>query len=415
MRREDSIVGIDIGTSNVIVVVGQIQEGMIQISGVGKSPNAGLRRGSVVDIEETVSAISGALEQAERSSGVALTGCFASIGGNQIISVDSKGVIAVSRADGEIQIDDVERVLEAARSVALPPNFEILHVVPKDYLVDGQGQIKDPVSMSGIRLEVNSHVIGVATPALRNLSKAITQSGLEIEGIVFTPLAAAKAYLSKKQKELGTVLIDIGASNTSIAVFEEGTVIHTKVIPVGSNHITNDINIGLKITPDLAEKIKINEVDVGEEKIRESEKIDLSKYDSTEKEKPNRQYVCEIAEARLNEIFSMVKEELTNIEREGTLPGGAVIVGGGAKLKGLQILAKKTLSLPVQIGKSVFEVSGIVDKLDDPGYATAVGLMMWGLDESQTIVSNKSRPKMSFGKFGGAFDRAKEIFKNFIP
>lgn len=415
MAQEDCILAIDIGSTKVVAIIGQVQEGIIQVIGFGKSQNAGLRRGTVVDIEETVSSISAAVEEAEQSAGISLSSCFASIEGNQIIAVDSKGVIAVSRADGEIQSADIERVIDAARSVALPPNYEILHINSKNFAVDGQTQIKDPSGMSGIRLEANTHVIGVSTVALKNLSKAITQSGLGIDGIVFSPLAASKAYISKKQKEIGVVLIDMGASNTSIAVFEESALIHSKVIPIGSNHITNDIAIGLKITLEAAEKIKVNEVTLDNDKINESSKVDLSKYDKNEKEKPNLKYVCEIAEARLNEIFSLIKQELSDIERDEMLPAGAVLVGGGAKVDGIEAFTKSHLGLPAQIGKPYLEISGIVDKLDDPEYATAVGLMMWGLDEKQTNVSNRPRLGLQIGNLGGALDKIKEVFKNFIP
>lgn len=416
MRKEQAIVGLDIGTTKVVAIVGQIQEGLIQVIGLGKAPNNGLRKGTVVDVEETVSAISMALEDAERASGIALESCFASINGNQLISVESKGVIAVSRADGEIQEEDVERVIESARSVALPPNYEILHIVPKVYTVDGQTDIKDPVGMSGIRLEVMAHVIGAATPAVKNLSKAIIQSGLDINGICFAPLAAAKGYLTKKQKEIGVMLVDFGASSTSIAVFEEGALVLSKVIPIGSNHITNDIAIGLKISIDAAEKIKINEIDALVSEVKDTDKIELSKYETEEKERPNRRYVCEIAEARLNEIFSLIKDELRGIDRDEMLPAGAILVGGGSKLQNLSQFAKKILGLPVQVGKNVFELSGIVDKLDDPEYATAIGLMLWGIDESDKIVSNKTRLNLGIDKFGGAtIDKVKDIFKNFLP
>ncbi len=411
----DSIVGLDIGTTKVIAIVGQMQEGMIQITGLGKAANSGMRKGAVVDIEDTVSAISAALDEAERSCGSPIGSCYASFGGNQIISVDSKGVIAVSRGDGEIQEADTDRVIEAVKSVALPQNYEILHIIPKWFTVDGQSGVKDPVGMTGIRLEAHCHVIGSSTPALKNFSKAITQASLEIDGIVFSPLAAARAYLSKKQKEIGVVIIDIGAANTSMAVFEEGAIIHSKVIPVGSNHITNDIAIGLKISLDAAEKIKLNEVDSRVSEVKETEKVDLSKYDKNEVEKPNRRYVCEIVEARLNELFAMITDELKSIDRDGMLPAGAVFVGGGAKLKGLQQFAKQTLGLPIQIGQPNLELPGVIDRLDDPEYATAIGLVLWGIDESQNFVLNKNKQGIKFEGFGGAFTKVKDIFKNFIP
>jgi cell division protein FtsA len=215
--------------------------------------------------------------------------------------------------------------------------------------------------------------------------------------------------------EMGVVIIDFGASSTAIAVFEEGSLIHSKVIPIGSNHITNDIAIGLKISLEAAEKLKLEAIDVDASNIRESEKIDLSKYEKHEKEKPSRQYVCEIAEARLNELFQMIKQELADIERDEMLPAGAILVGGGSKLKGIVPLTKKILGLPVQEGIPVYEVSGLIDKVDDPSYATAVGLMLWGLDEMQSNVSNKGKMNLNLGSVGGYFGKVKDIFKNFIP
>lgn len=416
MSDQDSIVGIDVGTTKISVVVGQIQEGMTQITGFSSVPNAGMRKGEVVDIEEVVSSLSAAIEEVEKTCGFTLQSCLTSICSNQIISVESKGVVAVSGSDGEIREADVERVIESAKTVALPPNFEIIHIVPKYFMVDGQNPIKEPVGLNGIRLEVATCVIGVSTPSIRNLSKSITTAGLDIEGIVFSPLATAKACLTKKQKELGVVMIDFGASNTSIAVFIEGNLIHAKVIPIGANYLTNDIAIGLKISVDAAEKVKIHEVDCVKENIKESEKIDLSKYEKGETEKPSRKYVSEIVEARLSEIFSLIKDELSAVELDGLLPAGAVISGGGAKLTNLQQFAKKSLSLPVQIGQNALELSGMVDKIDDPGYACAIGLMLWGIDETNYLVSNKdSKINLDFGKFGGALDKVKGIFKNLLP
>jgi cell division protein FtsA len=410
-----SIAAVDVGSTKTIVIIGQVNEGLVNIVGIGKAPNSGLRRGSVVDVEETVSSISAAIEDAEKSSGFTVDSCFASVGGTQIVSVDSKGIIAVSRPDGEISAPDIDRVLEAAQSVALPPNFEILHTIPKYFGVDSQNGIKDPTGMTGVRLEVNAHIVGISMLSIKNLTKSLTQSGLDIQGVVFSPLAASKAFLNKRQMEMGVVIIDFGASSTSIAVFEESALIHSKVIPIGSNHITNDIAIGLKISLEAAEKLKIEAIDVDSANVKDSEKIDLAKYERHEKEKPSRQYVCEIAEARLNELFQMIKQELADIERDEMLPAGAVLVGGGSKLRGIVPLTKKILGLPVQEGIPVYEVSGLIDKVDDPSYATAVGLMLWGLDESQTNVSNKNRMNLNLGSVGGYFGKVKDIFKNFLP
>lgn len=416
LKDRESIVGVDIGTTKIAVVVGQIQEGMIQITGFSTVPNSGMRKGAIVDVEEVVSSLSAAIEDVEKTCGFTLSGCLASICSNQITCVESKGVVAVGGSDGEITELDVSRAIESAKTVALPPNFEIIHIVPKYFMVDGQNPIKEPVGLNGIRLEVATCVVGVSTPSIKSLSKAITTAGLDIEGIVFAPLAAAKYCLTKKQKEIGVVMIDFGASNTSIAVFVEGSLIHAKVIPIGSNYLTNDIAIGLKISIDAAESIKINEVDCIKENVKDSEKINLEEYEPGETEKPSRKYVCEIVDARLNEIFSLVKDELKAIELDGLLPAGAIISGGGANLKNLQAFAKSALSLPVQISKSSIELSGIVDKANDPEYASAIGLMLWGIDEMSSVVSNKdSKINLDFGKFGGALDKVKGIFRNLLP
>lgn len=413
MAKEQIAVGLDVGSNKVTICVGQLKEGIIDIIGVGKSVNSGMRKGMVVDIEDTVSAISAVLEEAERMAGIPLTSAYVGLGGAHISSVNSKGVIAVSRADGEISSSDIDRVLEAARAIALPPNREILHVIPKNFLVDGQTNIKDPIGMTGIRLEAETLVIGGATSAIRNLSKCVTQTGLDIEELVFTPLATAKSLLSKKQKEIGVLLVDIGAGTTSIAAFEEGELIMCNILPVGSMHITNDIAIGLRISLENAEKIKLKYGTALFEKIRDSEKIDLSEFDPEELQKVERKYVSQIIEARLVEIFSLIKDELKKIGKDGMLPAGVIFTGGGCKIEGLVDFSKEYLRLPAQIGYPMLEISGMVDKLDDPVYVTSVGLMLWGLEYHNN--NSSSSFNLNFGKFDGMVDKAKGFFKHFMP
>jgi len=413
VQKQNIVVGRDVGTTKVATCAGSYQENGMEIIGLAKTPNTGLRKGMVADIEETVSAISAVLENAERMAGIPLTSCFVGINGSHINSINSKGVIAVSRADGEITEEDVERVIEASRAVAIPPNREILHVIPKNFTVDGQEGIKDPVGMTGIRLEVETHVISGSTSAIKNLSKCVTQAGLDIEGIVFSPLATAKMLLSKKQKELGVALVDMGAGTTSIAVFEEGDIIHCGVIPVGSMHITNDIAIGLRISLDAAEKIKLKFGTASSKKIRDSENIDLSDFEKGESEKTKRKYVAEIIEARLTEIFSLVKDDLKKIGKDGMLPAGIVLTGGGAQLDGLIDFVKEYLRLPAQIGLPMLEASGMVDKLDSPVYATSVGLMFWGLEEAP--LETKGLSKLNIPNMGGVVEKTKNFFKQFLP
>lgn len=412
MPKHSIIVGLDVGTTKVSVCVGQLQEDILNIVGFGTAPNSGMRKGIVADVEETISAISAALDEAERMSGIPITSAYVGISGTHISSANSKGVIAVSRADGEISEADMERALEAARAVALPPNREIIHVLPKNYVIDGQEGVKDPVGMTGIRLEVEALVIGGATSAIKNLTKCVYQAGLEVNGLIFSPLATAKGLLSKRQKESGVILIDLGAGTTTYVIYEEGEVLRTSVLPIGSTHITNDIAIGLRTNLDIAEKIKLRYGVANPTLVRESEKIDLSEIDERENQRVLRRDVAEIIEARLNEIFDMIKKDLAAIDREGMLPAGVILTGGGSKLEGLAEYTKQYLKLPAQIGNPLLEISGLVDKLDDPSYATCIGLMLWGIFESAT---NPAPSTTDLKQLGSVVDKARGFFKQFIP
>ncbi len=411
MSKNNIFLGLDIGTTKVAVCVGNITENHKEIIGIAQTPNSGLRKGVITDVEETVSSITAALEEAERMSGIPLNSGFIGISGNQIGITSSKGVIAVSRADGEINATDIERVIDASKAVAIPPNREILHIIPKSFIVDGQQDIEDPTGMTGIRLEVESLIITSTVNSIKNLTKCVSQSGLDINELVFSTLATSKALLSKKQKEMGVMLIDFGAGTTKIIVFEENKLIHCSVLPVGSMHITNDIAIGLRTSIDVAEKIKLKYASAITKNIRDSEKIDLSDFDPQEENKISKKYVAEIVEARLIEIFNMIKDELKKTGRDGMLPAGIIFTGNGARLDGIIDFTKDYLRLPAQIGYPLVDVGGLVDKLDDPGYTTSVGLMLWGMESSK----NPSDNKINLHKFGSIVDKAKQMFKQFIP
>jgi cell division protein FtsA len=262
--------------------------------------------------------------------------------------------------------------------------------------------------MSGVRLEVEAHVIGVATGAIKNLTKCVFQSGINIEDMVFGPLALSKLLLSKKQKELGVILIDFGAGTTSLAVFEEGDLIHSAVLPIGSSHITNDIAIGLRISLDIAERIKKEYGICDPSQVAEKETLDLSKFSKNEQEEVSKKYVAEIIEARISELFSMIKEELRKIDRDGMLPAGAVLTGGGSRLKGLVDAAKDNLKLPAQIGLPALQITGMVDKVDDPVYAQAVGLVLWGTEEERV----RRFPGISVSSIPS---KIKDFLKQFLP
>lgn len=409
MAKDNLLVGLDIGSTKIAATCGKIVEGTPQITGFVKVPNNGVRRGTIVDIEDTVSAISEALEQLERVSGSRITSATVGIGGSHISTHISEGVVAVARADGEIGPNDVNRVLEAARTVAMPPNREIIHVVPLSYTVDGQEGIDDPVGMTGIRLEAKTIVLSAASSAIKNLTKCVYQSGLEVQNLVFAPLATAGNMLSKKQKEIGAMLLDIGGGTTSLVVYSEGSLLHAAVIPIGSSHITNDLAIGLRTSVEIAEKIKTKYASAIPDKIRESEIVSLSQFDERDNQRIERKYISEIVQARLGEIFALINADLKKISKEGMLPAGVVLTGGGSKLEDLLEATKEELRLPVELGENSLNMVGFVDKLNDPVYATSVSLFAYALEQS----AQNPYSRLNNGK--GIYGKAKNFFKQFLP
>lgn len=408
--------GLDIGTTTVRVVVGKREQegGLPGIIGVGEAPAGGIRRGVIVDLEEAVSSISTALEKAERMTGIAAEHAVVSVGGAHVTSLESHGVVAVSRADGEITESDVVRVIDASQAIQIPTNREILHVIPKEFAVDGQVGIKDPVGMTGIRLEADSQIIEASVPFVKNLTKCVMQAGIDLDDLVLAPLASAQAVLTKRQKELGVVLIELGGGTSGAVVFEESELIHATILPVGSDHITNDIAIGLRTSVDTAETLKLEYGVAIPSAVKKDEEINLSKIDKHEEGRVSRHHLAEIIQARLEEIFSMVNKELKSVGRDGQLPAGAILTGGGAKLPGVVELAKKELRLPVQIGFPL-NIATIIDRVDDPAYATAVGLVLWANDYLYQV------PRAGVGRFTkkvlekASFEKMRKFFKQFLP
>jgi cell division protein FtsA len=300
-----------------------------------------------------------------------------SVNGPHINTLSSHGVIAVSRADGEITEHDLLRVIDASQTVQLPMNREILHVIPQYFAVDGQAGIKDPVGMSGIRLEVESTIIQVSSPFLRNLQKCLKQAGVAVDDLVLSSLASAHSSLTKRHKEIGSVLIDLGAGTTGVVVYEEGQLLMASVIPIGQAHVTNDLAIGLRTTVDTAEEVKLKYGAAEAEALSKDAEIKLSEFDPNEESVVSHRHVVEIIEARVAEILEAVNKELKKINRDGQLPGGAVLSGGGANLPGIVDYAKEKLRLPVVLGNPLANVTGLVDRVKDPSYATGVGLIQW--------------------------------------
>lgn len=416
MASDEILVGLDIGTSAIRVVVGKREDELRppSIIGVGEAVASGIRRGVIVDIEEAVSSISSALEKAERMTGIPAEHAVVSVNGAHVSALQSHGVIAVARADGEITENDVIRVIDASQAIQIPTNREILHVIPKEFAVDGQAGIKDPVGMTGIRLEVDSQIIEASIPFIKNLTKCVMQAGIDIDDLVLSPLAAAQSVLSKRQKELGVVLIELGGGTTGLVIFEESELLHTAVLPVGSDHVTNDIAIGLRTAVDVAEVIKLEYGTALPQAVKKDEEINLAKIQKNEDGEVSRHHVAQIIEARLEEIFAMVNKQLKAIGRDGQLPAGAILTGGGAKLPGIVELAKKALRLPVQIGFPT-NISTIIDRVDDPAYATAVGLVLWA---NEYLAQNKGAGVSRFTKKvlqNASIERMRKFFKQFLP
>jgi cell division protein FtsA len=412
MAKSRVIASLDIGSAKIRTVVGILEEKsqIPNIIGVGITPSSGLRKGSVIDVEEAINSISTSLEDAERMAGEPINHVFLGIGGTHIESMNSKGVIAVSNSSNEISEDDVDRVLEAAQAVSMPSNRRILRIIPKSFTVDEQKGIKYPVGMTGIRLEVEAHIVTGLVPAIKNIEKCVLQAGVDIDDIIPTSLAAPEAVLSKRQKELGVVVIDIGCGGTALSVFEEGTTLHTAVLPIGGESVTNDIAIGLRTSIDAAEKIKIEYGSCIPEEINERETIDLSLVSKIDAHRVSKKHMAEIIQARYHEIFMLAKDELAKIHRDGMLPGGIILTGGGVKMPGTIDLARETLNLPVQIGFPQ-NFDGVVDKIDDPAYSTVIGLLVWGA-RLETRSYGFSFKGLGLKK---GFNGIKDWFKNLLP
>ena len=418
---EEIYTGLDIGSHGVHIAVGKVvpsEEGKEQVHIIGavQQPSVGINKGSITDIEEAVSSVSKALEQAERLTGFPINGAWVGISGNHITSQESRGVIGVARNDSEIREEDVERAIEAARTVATPTNHEIIHVIPKNFVVDGQRGVKDPVGMNGIRLEVDALIIQGLSSQIKNLTKCVYRTGLDIDDLVFSILATAEATVTNRQKELGVCVVDIGASTTSLVVFEEGDILHTAVLPIGGEHVTSDIAIGLRTSIDVAEKAKLKYATCQADAIENEQQINLAELGAADEEYVGQQFVAEIAEARAEEIFEMVDKELEKIDRSGMLPAGVVLTGGGSKLDGMLECAKSNLRLPASLGTPI-GVSSVIEQTQDPAMSTAIGLVLWGKQIHGAHGSGGFGGLISsFGGIGGNITSGiKKIFRSIKP
>ncbi|OGZ95403.1 MAG: cell division protein FtsA [Candidatus Sungbacteria bacterium RIFCSPHIGHO2_01_FULL_50_25] len=373
------ITALDIGTSTIHTIVAEEQrrEGGLRILGVGVAPSAGVRRGAIVDIEEAAQAIRKSVDEARRSSGVPIKSVWVSVGGTAIFVSSSRGVVAVSRADGEISHEDVKRAVAAAQSF-LPrqPNRETLHIIPRDFKVDNESGVKDPVGMHGVRLEADTLIIECSSSFLKNLTKTIEHVGLSVDDYVFSPLATAEAVLTKRQKELGVLLLDIGGGTASFVVYEEGAPMQAGVLPVGGAHITNDIAIGFRTHVDVAEAVKLAYGSCIPDDLPKREHVRLADFVEGETAVYSRRELAEIIEARMGDVFELLARELKKINRTELLPAGVVMVGGTSLLPGILGLARKEMRLPIERG-ILQEFSSAADDTTMPSFAPAFGVVLW--------------------------------------
>lgn len=433
MPKDRVVVGIDIGTSKVATIIATCPpEEAINVIGVSSILSRGLRKGQVVDIEEAVEAISQSLEEAERMAGYSVGSAFVSVGGSHITSQNSRGVVAVAEPEKEITSNDVARVIEAAKAVNLPSSREILHVLPRGFVVDGQEGIKDPVGMTGVRLEAETHIISAASTAMRNLAKCLDEVGVDVESLVFGGLASAEAVLSETEKELGVVVVDIGGGTTDICLYTDGALAYSSVLPVGAKNITSDLAIGLRVSLESAEKIKLflgqkprfavlpeGETERVEEKpAKEEKEVDLAGLGLPENlTKVSQRTLTEgIIKPRLNEIFTMVALEIKKSGFGGLTPSGVAITGGGAETVGMLEAAKRMLAMPVRRGIPQ-GMTGLIDEIQTPVFATALGLSTYGrgVESLEKKVAFMGLPKLTQLPVGGAMKKTIDFIKSFFP
>ena len=423
---DNLICGIDIGSSEIATVVGMdtSETNELKIIGFNTTPARGVRKGLVVDIKEATDAVEDSVEKAERMAGHKINKAFVAVGGPHISSLNSHGIVAVSNPQGEINDDDVVRVVEAAKAISLSSTRRIIEVIPRDYIVDGQSGIKNPVGMSGVRLEVETHIITASTTNLKNQERILGDLGIENQGFVFSGLASAEAVLTNTEKELGIVLVDIGGGKIDLSIYVDGALSYSSSIPIGARHISNDIAVGLRVSLDSAEKIKIflskslgkNGTTMIEKK--KAPQINLNELDLPENltEVSLKTLVDGIVAPRLEEIFKLIFDEIEKSGFGQQIPSGLVITGGGALTIGMLETGKRVVGLPIRIGFPE-KISGLVDEILDPQYSTTVGLLLYG---KNNVYVDKDNFK-NFGKIlkdfklGNSLGNLKNFFKQFIP
>jgi len=378
-KKGELIVGLDIGTTKICCIVAEVGPEGIDVVGIGTHPSRGLRKGVVINIEATVSSIKRAVEEAELMAGCEIASVYAGIAGGHIRGFNSTGVVAVK--DKEVKQGDIARVLDAARAINIPQDREILHVLPQDYIIDEQDGIKEPLGMSGVRLEAKVHIVTAAVSSAQNIVKCCAKAGLSVSDIVLESLASAEAVLAEEEKELGVALVDVGGGTTDVALFSGGAIQHTSVIPLGGNHLTNDIAVGLRTPMNEAERIKVKYGSAQSALLDKDETIEVPSVGGRAPRVLARRILCEIIEPRVEELFQLVHREVQKAGQEDLLASGAVLTGGSTLLHGMPELAEEVLGLPVRRGLPR-DVGGLTDVVKSPQYATAVGLLHYATKQA---------------------------------
>jgi cell division protein FtsA len=404
-KRSDRnlVIGLDIGTSKVVALVGEASVDAIEVLGIGSQPSRGLKKGVVVNIESTVQSIQRAVEEAELMAGCEIHSVYAGIAGSHVRSLNSHGVVAIR--DREVTHGDVEHVIDAAKAVAIPADQKILHVLPQEFIIDGQEGIRDPIGMSGVRLEAKVHIVTGADSAAQNIEKCIQRCGLEVEDIVLEQLASSFAVLTDDEKELGVCLIDVGGGTTDIAVFSAGAIRHTAVIPIAGDQVTNDIAVSMRTPTQHAEDIKVRYACALSQLANPDETIEVPSVGERPARRLARQTLAEVVEPRYEELFGLVREELRRSGFEETIAAGIVLTGGSAKMEGAIELAEEVFHMPVRLGIPQ-QVEGLAEVVRNPIFSTGVGLLLYGRDNA--LPSRQRRP---LGSAKTVLDRMRAWFQ----
>lgn len=405
--RDDLIVAIDIGTTKVSLLVAENSEdGKLKLIAKAIYPSLGIRKGIVVDLEKTIYSVEACIDRAEKTGDIEIASAFISIGGSHIQSLNNKGIVAISGINKEVLQEDIERVIETAKTFALPPNRKIIHVLPRDYSVDEQDGIRDPLGMAGSRLGVEVHIITALSTSVQNLLKCVNSAGISEEAVVFQGLASAYSVLSKDEKELGSVLIDIGGGTTDIVIYIGGSVMYTKVLPMGGEHVTNDIAICLRTPIEEAEKLKKKKGYAIASEVDENEKVEVPTPGGEDVNIISRRELCTIIEARMEEIFMFIRDSIKESGCYDILAGGVVITGGGSLLSGTKKLAEQILGLPVRFGKPSEDMIDFKNEIDSPIYSTSVGLLKFGVERKYYDDTNN----LTYNFFKDIFNKIKYLF-----